>query len=308
MHNQVQSLQGEVQNLQRQLLSKVEKVHVVPDDVFDKDFRNLVAVIKSLSRSVKITREANMWKALDNRGLLLDVHDHHWSTRARKKCFIEAWIWSVLLDHVFKTPFTILGENGAAIAELWSKLFDDKHVRGWPRPSASCESWRCSTLEHAVASMIPETSSQTSVVVEGGIADGATPANSETVELQMRNAVANEIGTRLANLSTAVDLQLIPKAVEAAFALGLQMSLQRSRLQVTFPNVDDQFDRAQMSSIPDSNGEDIEDGVVAFIVRPGLSKWGDAEGKHFDQRYDIVPSLVQVQAHREEVKIKLEPM
>ncbi|KAJ4381778.1 hypothetical protein N0V86_003143 [Didymella sp. IMI 355093] len=308
VHDQVRSLQNEVQSLQRQLLTKVEKVHVVSDDVFDKDFRNLIAMVKWLSRSVKIAQETNMLEALDNRGLLLDVHDHHWSTRARKKCFIEAWIWSVLLNHVFQTPFTILGEDGAAIADLWGRLFNNKHVRGWPSPSALCESWRCTTVEHAVASMNEETSPETNMKVEGRTTDDALPPGSETAELQVRNAMANEIGTRLAILSMAADFQLIPKIIEAAFTLGLHMSLQRSRLQVTFPYVGDQFDRARMASIADPDGEDIEDGVVAFIVRPGLTKWGDAHGKHFDQRHDIVPSLVQLQTHRQVAVVKPEPM
>lgn len=308
MHDQVRSLQEEVQSLQKQLLTKVEKVHVVSDDVFDKDFRNLIAMVKSLSRSVRITKDMNMLESLDSRGLLTDVHDHHWSTRARKKCFVEAWIWSVLLDHVFKTPFTIIGENGAAIAELWGKLFDDKPHRGWPSPSALCESWRCTTVKHAVATMGQDPSLEANIKAEGGIAHSTSPEESDSAELRTRNAVANEVGTRLANLSTAANFPLIPKIVETAFALELRMSLQRSRLQVTFPNVDDQFDRAQMMSIPDPDGEELEDGVVAFIVRPGLTKWGDAYGKHFDQRYDIVPSLVQLQAHRQEVVIKSELM
>lgn len=304
VYGQVQSLQEDVKILQKQLLNKVEKVQVVSDNVFSKDFCNLSAMVKSLSRSVRINQDMNMWEVLDNRGLLLHVHNHHWSTRARKKYFTEAWIWSVLLDHVFKTPFTILGETGAGIAELWSKLFGNTQYRDWPSPSASCENWRCTTVEHAVASMEQDTGPKASFKM----ADDASPQEFNDAELQMRNDVANLIGTRLANLSTAVDLQLIPKIIEAAFALGLQMSLQRSRLRVTFPNVDDRFDRARMASNPGPDGEDTEDGVVAFIVRPGLTKWGDAHGKHFDQRYDIVPSLVQLQPRREYVAVKLEVM
>lgn len=46
--------------------------------------------------------------------------------------------------------------------------------------------------------------------------------------------------------------------------------------------------------MPDLDGDDIDDGVVAFIVKPGLRKWGNAHGKMLDQYYDIVPSLVQL--------------
>jgi hypothetical protein len=58
-----------------------------------------------------------------------------------------------------------------------------------------------------------------------------------------------------------------------------------------------------MTSVPDRDCEDIEGGFVAFVVNPGLTKWGDARGLHLDQRNDIVPSLVQLEATR----IKQEP-
>lgn len=141
-----------------------------------------------------------------------------------------------------------------------------------------------------------------------GLFDGTALHKSESEGLRTRTLIANEIGTKLANLSTAADFPLLSRIVEAAFALALQMSLQRSRLQITFPNVGDRLDHAQMAPIPDPDGKDFEDEVVAFIVKPGLTKWGDAYGKHFDQRHDIVPSFVQLQPHVEEIKIKSEPM
>lgn len=114
----VQSLRNQVYILQQQLLTRVDKVHIVSDDQFANNFHNLVAMVKSLSRSVRITKDTNVLEALDKRGLLLYVKDQQWNTRARKKLFIEAWIWSVLIEIVFKTPFAILGDVGASIAEL----------------------------------------------------------------------------------------------------------------------------------------------------------------------------------------------
>jgi hypothetical protein len=236
------------------------------------------------------------------------VKDKQWNTRARKKFFTEAWIWSVLIEVVFKTPFAILGDVGTSIAELWSKLFNDKHHRGWPTLSVSCESWHCTTVEHAVKTMSQSCNADENTKVDCGLLDGTASHKSESEELRVRTLIANEIGTKLANLSTAADFPLIARIIEAAFALALQMSLQRSRLQITFPDVDDRLDYGKMAPIPDPDGEDLEDGVVAFIVRPGLTKWGDAYGEHFDQRYDIVPSLVQLQPHVEEIKIKSEPI
>ena len=53
-----------------------------------------------------------------------------------------------------------------------------------------------------------------------------------------------------------------------------------------------------MTSVPDRDGDDINDGVVAFVVNPGLTKWGDARGEKLDERYDIVPCLVQLEPMR----------
>jgi hypothetical protein len=50
-----------------------------------------------------------------------------------------------------------------------------------------------------------------------------------------------------------------------------------------------------MTAVPDRNGRDIEEGTVSFVVNSGLTKWGDAEGRNMDCRYDIIASLVQVE-------------
>jgi hypothetical protein len=42
--------------------------------------------------------------------------------------------------------------------------------------------------------------------------------------------------------------------------------------------------------------ESTEHGIVAAIINPGLTKWGDVQGKNSDHRYEIVPALVRLQA------------
>jgi hypothetical protein len=51
------------------------------------------------------------------------------------------------------------------------------------------------------------------------------------------------------------------------------------------------------------------DGTVAFVVSLRLTKWGDAEGRQLDCRYDIVPSLVHLQPFikTEKTNNKLDP-
>ena len=45
---------------------------------------------------------------------------------------------------------------------------------------------------------------------------------------------------------------------------------------------------------PDDDDK-AESGVVAFVLRPGLTKWGDAHGKNLDQVCPIVKSTVKLE-------------
>ncbi|KAJ4989460.1 hypothetical protein SVAN01_04995 [Stagonosporopsis vannaccii] len=66
--------------------------------------------------------------------------------------------------------------------------------------------------------------------------DGETLDEVESEEGRMRATTTNDIGTWLANLPSAVNFTLVRRIVEAAFALALKMSFQKSRLPVTFPS------------------------------------------------------------------------
>jgi hypothetical protein len=290
----VNSLRDQVQKLQTDALSKLESVRAVPDSQFAQDFRSLVSMIRTLSRSVHLPDSADGLQILQTRILTADVPEHTWNTRAQKKSLLEAGIWSILIELVFLSPFAIFHEDGNRLSELWSIMFHAEDSRSWPTPSLRCESWRYSTMEHIV-----------DVVGHAIITcgkkrhdQGAEEVSTQALEmgvLQTRDKVGDTIRFHLSTLSPAAKFPQIKNLVDKAFTLAVEMTLQRSRLQVTYPKVGSRFDKAQMSSIPDRSGEDIEDGTVAFIASPGLTKWGDAQGRKLDCRYDIVPSLVQLQ-------------
>jgi hypothetical protein len=52
---------------------------------------------------------------------------------------------------------------------------------------------------------------------------------------------------------------------------------------------------------PDPDGNNVEVGTVAFVVHPGLTKWVDTHRKKLEHRYDIVPSLVQLEPTLEKI-------
>ncbi|KAH7383280.1 hypothetical protein BKA66DRAFT_391363, partial [Pyrenochaeta sp. MPI-SDFR-AT-0127] len=289
------TLREQMRHLQNDMLAKVNKVRAISDDQFAQDFRVIIALVKSLSRSVRFPKDVSISEVLESRILLIDVPVHYWDTRARKKCFMEAWIWSVLIELIFVSPFAIFQHEGKVLHEIWSLMFGADHFRRWPSPSPQCETWRYTTMEH-LAQITGH-----NVITHGEVEESAeTPQSSTLHSLQMstleaRHNVVNLVEPRLASIFPEIDPPKIWNIVNKAFRLALEMSVQRCRIQVTFPAVGTNFDKECMASMPNHSGEDIDTEVVAFIVNPGLTKWGDANGKKLDQRYDIVPSLVQLE-------------
>lgn len=282
------NLREQVQALQKDMLTRIEKGEAISDEQLAQDFRNLVGLIKTMSRTVRLTEQVDIIKILQTPILLHGVDAKHWEDRAGKKCMIEAWVWSVLLHFVFDTPFSILGGAAQRVKKVWMDMFQANHAHQWPIPSTLCETWRCTTMDHVFGQMIAQE------VVTQGKKHEKTTVLEESV-LKARDNVMNIITTTVAKMSPATDLKQVRVLVDKAFALAVQMSIQRSRLQVTYSNVGAKFEKDSMVFRPDPDGNDVEDGMVAFVVHPGLTKWGDTHGKKLEYRYDVVPSLVQLE-------------
>jgi len=281
-------MQDQISSLQKELLGRVEKVHVASDDHFALEFRAITALIKTLSRTVRAAGGMNIAEALGAGCLQENVSDHQWAIRARKKLLVEAWVWSVLIDNIFRTPFSIYGNDCAMLGGTWKSMFLTGHVNGWPVPTLLSESWRCTTTESMLTLVDRE------VITQGKINN--VPQKLEPGIIATRDQVKNIIKDGLNRISHEPDLSSVSNIVNKAYSLALQMSLQKSRLQVTYAQVGDKFVAGSMDYVPDPEGDDIDQGVVAFIVNPGLTKWGDVHGKNLDCRYDIVASLVQLEA------------
>jgi predicted nucleic acid-binding Zn-ribbon protein len=296
--DKVRNLQEQVHTLQQQLLTRVDRECAVSDDRFTKEFRCLIASVKSLSRSIYIPKDKDVIEILGVGGMLIDVDKDQWSTRARKKCLVEAWVWSILIDRVFDSPFALLEDDGDSMADVWYRLFGADHQHGWPAPSTLCEKWRCTTMEHSIKAFgldafMSDYVQDTQMVNDDGL--DSLFRNNEAACFKIRANTINIISSRLATLSSKGDFAQIPTIVDRAIRMALEMSLQRCRLQLTYPAIGSPFVEGEMSSLVDFDGDELQDSVVAFIVNPGLTKWDDATGKDLNQRYDIVHSLVQLQ-------------
>ncbi|KAF1845398.1 uncharacterized protein K460DRAFT_337550 [Cucurbitaria berberidis CBS 394.84] len=291
LRSHVRTLRTQVQQLQKDLLAKLDKVEVVSDDQFSQEFRSLASLIKTLSRTVRVNDKVDILEGLGPLLLLNDVSSHHWNSRAGKKSLIEAWVWSILICLVFRNPFVFLGEHCKSLHEAWTQIFGAQHHHHWPRPSKKCENWRYKTMEQLVKLAGQDT------ITHGNV--GLMPECLEASVIDNRTLVGTVIEGHFDLMFPGYDSSKVHPIVDKAFGLAMRMSLQRSRLQITYPAVGALLNRDEMSSIPEINGEsddeDMREGVVAFVINPGLAKWGDAHGENFDQRYDIVSALVQLE-------------
>ncbi|KAJ4324501.1 hypothetical protein N0V94_001241 [Neodidymelliopsis sp. IMI 364377] len=287
-------LRIQVTTLQNEMLAKRDKIEIISDEQFAQDFRNLAALIKSLSRTVRPMQGVNLTEFTGSPGLLRGLSQEPWGARAGKKYLIEAWVWSVICDLLFQSPFGVHGQAGHDLATMWRGIFGQEHVDFWPSPSSLCEIWRCTTAEQLSAQL------SSMAVSRGSTGVRETPRNLDLNFIDTHTQVYDVIMGFLTTISGVEDIPQVHSIIDKAFALALQMSLQRVRLQITYPCIGAAFDQSSMKPMDDPDDDDekdeIEVGIVAFVVNPGLAKWGNAHGKNLDQRYDIVPSLVKVEA------------
>jgi hypothetical protein len=282
---QVDVLRKQVHDLQQELMVNAKKTNAIPDEQFAQDFRSLAAQIKTLSRQLRPFEGADVVSLLRIGGLASGSARHHWTTRAGTKRFLEAWTWSALISTVLRFPFTIFGKEGQGANNLWMSLFHTNQHSGWPCPSLSSENWRQATMEQLV-----------SLVDQDIVTKGKEKANYLWLEdhlVKARAELADYIASGLSVITPTVDRAHVRQIIDKSFTLAMQMALQRPRLQVTYPRVGAEFNSGQMSFDGEEEEEGPEDGIVAVVVNPGLTKWGDAHGEKYDHRYDIVRALVQ---------------
>ena len=285
---EMSSLTEQVQMLQKEMFAKVEKVHVASDEQFAQDFRVLASSIKSLSRTISINDAEDTANILSAGFLFENVPHHHWIGRPKKKILVEAWVWSVLMQHVFRTPFAIFGKQCDLLNANWQCLYMSEHCHDWPIPTSLSENWRCTSVESLLELVDRD------VITHGKCRQVLQKLEPEIVAA--RKNVYQIIGSYLFKISTkGVNPSEVQSIVDKAFTFAMEMSRQRIRLQVTFPKAGDKFDSDTMRFKSDTDEEDMDDSVVAFIINPGLTKWGDTHGKNFDHRYDIIPALVYLE-------------
>ncbi|KAH6613152.1 hypothetical protein C7974DRAFT_286365, partial [Boeremia exigua] len=280
------TLRSQVQVLQQELLKRDEKTIAIPDEQFAQEFRNLTGLIKTVSLLMRPFEAMNIVRILGPCILTNGMAPLHHDDRVGKKLYIESCIWSTLIQMVFRTPFAVFGLEGNTVSNLWFNMYNVQHHHGWPHPSLPCETWRRTTMEQFMT-----------MVNMAIVAQGERRTHHSYLEQCVVQAHANVVSSMSAHLSLIapkVASSHLCRIVSEAFNLAVRMSLQRSRLQITFPKIGDNFSSSEMRNLSTSADEGGENGIVTLVVNPGLTKWGDAQGKNFEHRYNVVPALVQL--------------
>ncbi|KAF2820899.1 hypothetical protein CC86DRAFT_386926 [Ophiobolus disseminans] len=192
------NLREQVQVLQKDTFARIEKGEAISDEQLAQDFRNLIELVKTLSRTIRLNEQVDVEavKSLENRVirrksvLIHGVAGRHWDSRPAKKCMIEAWVWSVFLYFVFDTPFSILGTEASEVKKVWTSIFGADHADQWPTSSSLCETWRCTTMNYVFAKMIAQ-----EVVTQ--VKTHEKPTVLEESVLELRNNISIVIETTL---------------------------------------------------------------------------------------------------------------
>jgi hypothetical protein len=290
-------LQEQVHSLQISGLANVQKVQPVSDEQFRRDFGELASLIKSFSRAIKLPSGADIANIVpvSQCTLLYNVQKEHWNSGSRKKGMIEAYIWSVLIESILNNPFFIFGELCQEVGNQFLNLYGSAHDHDWPIPCELSERWKYTTIESLLDIFGKE-------AIINGIPNGGASSSVRESMTNLREGIQASIESTFTSLSPKTDFYQLQPIINKSISLALQMSLQRCRVQIVWPAIGEAYvlgETIHLSSISDS--EDVEEGNVAFIVNPGLAKWGDAYGKKLEQRLDIVPSMVFVEARPKEI-------
>ena len=290
--SEAEFMQARIHSLQEEMLTTVSKVQASTDEHFAGDFRRIISLVRSFSRTNEVAEHINV-KRLLSTGVLQDgVSVAHWNDRARKKVLVEACVWSALIEMIFWSPFECFGSPGTKANSLWEDIYFAEHDNGWPVPTTLCESWRYTTAE-----------SMMQLIDQGVMAKGRTENTYKPLDegvMGIRNHIRVTIEDRLDIPPSAGIAEQLQNIINKSSMLAVEMSLQKYRLQVTYPSVGCEFSNEAMKLLPGFEGDDVDSGKVAFVVNPGLTKWGDTHGKKFDCRYDIVPALVQLETSSRE--------
>ncbi|KAF2493541.1 hypothetical protein BU16DRAFT_82816 [Lophium mytilinum] len=289
-----EKLHSNLDTLQKSALNNVERFQPTQDDELGEHFDGLASAIKVLTREIPTSIDPDTLAELFGEWTLLrGVSKSFWRTKLHMRCLLEAAIWSLLIDTVFSTPFYIIGGNHASVCmQQWMELFAPRETLEaasesgtfhWPAPSPLCEKWRYVTIEQLKSKALGS---------EGISIDPIIQTSHQDAKLGIEKLLTDH----LSRIAPALKSLKIQKIIKKAWELAVEMGAQRCRLQLVSPGLGEEYVSGESSNLMGISGcENVIKGRVAFIVNPGLRKWGDGHGANLQHYFDLKPALVYVE-------------
>ncbi|KAF1843892.1 uncharacterized protein K460DRAFT_153712 [Cucurbitaria berberidis CBS 394.84] len=182
------------------------------------------------------------------------------NTRKLKQQIVQNTMWVVLYNHVFRSPFRILGTDGKDIDADWIDIYSpDVSPYEWPNVPVELERSRYESAKAFLGAIDPS-------AAPGRLKDGYE----ETV-----TTAVNAVWRALQRVATveAKNRKILEGILRLSAKVWLELCSQRYRLIVNLSNGSGDV----LTSMRTDTGS------LILIVRPDLKRYGDSQGKDLER-------------------------
>ncbi|KAF2026787.1 hypothetical protein EK21DRAFT_115409 [Setomelanomma holmii] len=239
--------------------SRREHFKGLTDSEMAAHYKRLANNIEDVSRMEWDFSKEQKWPLTESR-----MREHSNNTRKLKQQIIQHTLWSLLFEHIFRSPFCIMGGDvrklDAEFAEIYSSGASSFH---WPEVSVDIERSRFETAKAFLDAI--ESSAGVSPAKQT-IDESITTTIDESITTTM-NAICGAL-VDVAKVQTR-DRKGLEGVVRFAVKIWLESCSQRYRLIVVLPEVHRHILTPGF----------VENGGLRLVVRPDVKRYGDSHGK-----------------------------
>ncbi|KAF4631948.1 hypothetical protein G7Y89_g6188 [Cudoniella acicularis] len=270
-------LDENIRRLQISLIAPMDDFQLLADDKAQNRLEDLRAAVRTLARTA--TEGMDSERLGDVFGQSEFVR---FGKKTGRKYILESLLWSIVARGLFSNPFTVFGELGKHFTLTWTRLYEatgnlESLGFSWPNPTRLSENWRYATSEALRKGLMQPNPDKYIVESHSNQLSEVTQTLMDTISKVTTKSKTNEIEA----------------VVSRASALAIDLSIQRSRMQLYAPPPDEVLPARGQDTYEILNAEaDVGGGKVQFAVMPGLKKTGDAKGGFLETTTVLRPAAV----------------
>ncbi|KAF2201017.1 hypothetical protein GQ43DRAFT_463500 [Delitschia confertaspora ATCC 74209] len=254
-------------NNEKLMRALVDRDHVkgLTDPQLASRFEDLKILLEGFSRNVQWdSAKERDWPFSETR---LQKFQGKTATRRLKQQIVQSYLWAILYDHIFITPYQVFGEEGKLLLAEWTDTFGRDQFStaapDWPEPTEASEKARSETIKRCLEQIQQES---------GSNVKRCSDQTLSTVTDQVLNAVKRVTTTG------PKEVEDLRKLVNTAAKLWLEVCSQRYRILVVLPNsTGNIFDREQKR----------DNRALKVIVKPELRRIGNSQGQELSKQEAI---------------------